>query len=103
MPTGSDRPSYPYLVYEMQQGGFDAENDIALAFSIIDKNDSFIPCYNIADNIAQAIGNGKIIELDDGYVKIAQGSPWADNQRDPEDNTIRRLYSIIWVTYYTNH
>ena len=103
VPSGSDKPSFPYIVYEMQQGGFDAENDIALAFSIIDKYDSFVPSYELADTIASTIGNGLPIEIDDGYVKIAQGRPWAETQRDPEDDTIRRLYSIVWVTYYTNH
>lgn len=103
IPTGSDRPSYPYIVYEMQQGGFDAEFDIALSFTIIDKYDSFVPSYELTDTIARTIGDGKIIEIDDGYIKIAQTSTWAKTQRDPEDNTIRRLYSVVWVTYYTNH
>lgn len=104
VPTGSDRPAYPYIVYEMQQGGFDANFDVALAFSIIDKYDSFIPSYELADEIANAIGDGKVIELDNGYIKIAQDSSnWAKTQRDPADNTIRRLYSVVWVTYYTNH
>lgn len=102
-PTGEDKPSYPYIVYEMTQGGFDSSTDVALSFTIVDKNESFVPSYQIADEIAATIGNGKIIEIDNGYIKIAQGTPWAQNQRDPNDNTIRRLYSIVWVTYYTSH
>lgn len=102
-PTGSDKPSYPYIVYEMTQGGFNAYEDVALSFTIVDKNESFVPSYQIAEEIAGTIGNGKIIEIDNGYIKIAQGTPWAQNQRDPNDNTIRRLYGIVWVTYYTSH
>lgn len=103
VPTGSDAPAYPYIVYELKQGGFDAETDVALSFSIIDKYDSFIPSYELCDSIAEAIGDGKIYELDNGYLKIRQGSPWAQNQREPNDNTVRRLYSVIMVTYYTSH
>ncbi len=103
VPTGRDKPNYPYVVYEVQQGGFDPDNDTALSFTIVDKNDSFVPIYELADAIAATIGDGKIYELDNGYLKIRTGTPWAQNQRDNADNTIRRLYSIIMVTYYTSH
>lgn len=103
VPTGKDKPDYPYIVYEVQQGGFDGYNDVALSFSIIDRNDSFVPSYQLMDTIAETIGDGKVIELDNGYMKIRQGSPWAQNQRDNADSSIRRLYSIIMVTYYTSH
>lgn len=102
VPTGDNKPNYPYIVYEVQQGGFH-QDDVFLSFSIIDRGDSFVPAYTIMDDIAATIGDGKIYELDDGYLKISIGSPWAQNQRDANDDTIRRLYSIIVVTYYTSH
>lgn len=103
VPTGSEKPNYPYIVYELNQGGFDANADNALSFSIIDKNYSFVPSYELMQEIADSIGDGKIYEIDNGYLKIKQGSPWAQNQREPNDNTVRRLYSVILVTYYTSH
>lgn len=103
VPTGSEAPAYPYIIYEMNQGGFDANEDNALSFTIVDKLDSFVPSYELMDTIAEVIGDGKVYELDNGYLKIRQGSPWAQNQREPNDNTVRRLYSIIMVTYYTSH
>lgn len=103
VPTGDDAPAYPYIVYELKQGGFDANYDIALSFSIIDRKDSFVPSYELLDTIAETIGDSKIYELDNGYLRIRQGSPWGQNQRDNNDINIRRLYSIIMVTYYTSH
>lgn len=103
VPTGKDKPAYPYIVYEMQQGGFDPDNDVALSFYIIDKMETFAPSYEIMDTIAEFIGDSKLYEIDNGYVRIKAGTPWAQNQRDGADNTIRRLHSIIMVTYYTSH
>ena len=103
VPTGADKPNYPYIVYEVSQGGCNADNDVALSFSIIDKSDSFVPSYQLLDTMAETIGDGKIYELDNGYMKILQGTPWGQTQREPNDNTVRRLYSIIMVTYYTSH
>lgn len=102
VPTGENKPNYPYIVYEVQQGGFH-QDDVFLSFSIIGRGDSFVPLYTILDNMATEIGDGKIYELDNGYLKISIGSPWGQNQRDNSDDTIRRLYSIIQVTYYTSH
>lgn len=102
-PTGADKPAYPYIVYEMRQGSFDADIDVAMSFTIVDKNESFVPSYELLETMAETIGDSKVYELDNGYLKIRQGSPWGENQRDQNDNTIRRLYSIIMVTYYTSH
>lgn len=101
VPTGRDKPTYPYIAYEMQQGGYEDDSDVFLAFSIIDKADSFKDTYRISNQIAEAIGDSKTYQLDNGYVRIQRATPWAQNQRDANDETVKRLYHIIEVTYYT--
>ncbi len=103
VPTGRDKPEYPYIVYEIQQGGYEDDTDVFLSFSLIDKNDSFTGLYELSNTIAEAIGESKTYKLDKGFMRIQRATPWAQNQRDANDNTVRRLYHIIEVTYYTSY
>ena len=103
VPSGDDFPGYPYLVYEVQLNSF-SDTDTALSFSIIDRTDSLIDSYEKSGEIAAYISRGgKVIAIDGGYMRIYRGSPWAQVQRDPNDEKVKRLYHTVNVAFYTNN
>ena len=54
-----------------------------------------------ADEIAEYIGyGGKVVKLDDGYMWLTKGTPFAQRMRD-EDDSIRRIYINIQAEYLT--
>lgn len=44
---------------------------------------------------------GKVIQLDEGYLWIQKGVPFAQRMSDPDDDMIRRIYINVSVEYLT--
>lgn len=97
-------PEFPYLTYEMNTDAF-GDYDTALTFSLWyrSKNDWY-PANQKAEEISAAIGRGgTIIHVDDGYLLIMRGSPFAQSLGDPSDDMIKRKLFNITVRFYTNN
>lgn len=97
VPSGGSLPDFPYITYNVQTGAMD--DFILLTASIWDRSNSWVRVSNIADQIAEFIGYGyALIEIDDGYVVIRRGAPFAQRMSD-EDDSIRRIIITINVEY----
>lgn len=98
--TGEFAPSLPYITYSAQNG---AMGDIlTLTASLWDKSTSWKNVSDKADEIAERIGYGyKLVEIDDGYLYITRGQPFAQRINDPDDKEIKRIYIILSAEFLT--
>ena len=97
--TGENAPEYPYITYSAQVGSLN--EPLALSASLWDRSDSWESVSKKADAIAEYIGYGYVvIKIDDGYMYITRGQPFAQRMVD-EDDSIRRIYMNIQVEFLT--
>ena len=96
-------PEFPYLTYEMRTDAF-GDYDTAITFSIWYRSTSWAAANAKAEEISAAIGRGgTIMHVDDGYLLIMRGSPFAQSLGDPSDDMIKRKLFNITVRFYTNN
>ena len=88
----------PYITYEYAEDNFD--NVVILSASLWYKSTSWVGVMGKAAEIAEDIGNGKILKTDEGYIYIARGTPFMQRLSDTDD-TIRRIYINVQVEYMT--
>ena len=97
--TIPDNASMPYITYVADVSSF--EQPITLIGSIWYRNTSWATVSHKADDIAQYIGTSyKAIKLNDGYMVLTKGTPFAQRMAD-EDDSVRRMYIMIDVEFYT--
>lgn len=96
-------PEFPYLTFEMRTDAF-GDYDTALTFSLWYRTKKdWYPANQKAEEISAAIGRGgKVLPVDDGYLLIMRGSPFAQSLGDPSDDMIKRKLLNITVRFYTN-
>lgn len=91
--------SMPYITYSATISGFEAP--VTLTASLWYRQTSWQNISLKADEIARYIGHAyKTIKLDDGYMVITQGNTFAQRMSD-EDDSIKRIYLMIDVEFYT--
>lgn len=89
----------PYITYNVMTDSL--ENVINLHASIWYKSMSWKDVSIKAEEIAAAIGiGGKVMKLNNGYLWINKGVPFAQRLNDTDD-TMRRMYLNIQVEYLT--
>lgn len=97
VPSGENKPSYPYITYNVITGSFGS--DISLTASLWYKSSSWAAITNKADEISKVIGLGGImLTYDDGAIWIKRGDSFAQRMNDPNDS-IRRIYLNIIAEY----
>lgn len=89
----------PYITYEFASA--DSGEECALSASIWYDDPSWNGINKKADEIAAAIGNGRIQTCGTGYMKIRKGVPFAVSSGIAEDRNIRRKILNIFVMYLT--
>lgn len=96
-----DNAVMPYITYGVSTGALD--DTIMLTGSLWYRSASWQGVSLKADEIARAVGkNGyKISVLDNGYLWITQGSPFAQRMSDQSDNMIRRIYLVLNAEFLT--
>lgn len=101
IPTGENRPNPPYITYNVSTGAL--EDILLLTASVWYYDTSWVNVTEKVDEIAEKLGrNGfHIIELDEGYLWIVQGSPFAQRMSDPEDDMLRRIYLNVTAEFLT--
>lgn len=100
IPTGDDKPTFPYLTYTVATDALGAS--IPLVASLWYKSTSWREIALKAEEIAQAIEEmPSPIPLDKGYLWIVRGNPFAQRMTEPDDNTIRRILLNVVVEYLT--
>ena len=88
----------PYITYEYVEDNFD--NTVILSASIWYKSTSWQGVSEKAAEIAEYIGNGKILKTDKGYIYIARGMSFMQRLSDTDDS-VRRIYINLQVEYMT--
>lgn len=96
IPTGAQMP---YITYEYVEDNFD--NVVILSASLWYKSTSWVGIAGKAAEIAEDIGNGKILKTDEGYIYITRGTPFIQRLSDTDDS-VRRIYINLQVEYMTS-
>ena len=98
--TVPDTAEMPYITYSVATGALD--DIIAINGSLWYHSLSWAEISRKADEISRAVSNNGlcIIPVDDGYVWIKRGSPFAQRMEDV-DGTIRRIYINLGVEFLT--
>lgn len=88
-----------YITYEVHTSNI--EDSVALTASLWYRSTSWEEISKKADEIAAYIGyGGRVIAIDDGYIWIKLGSPFAQRM-DADNDSIRRIYMNITVDFLT--
>ena len=95
-----DDTPFPYITYSVITDSLN--NVVNLNASIWDKSTSWKRISVKADEIAQSLGeNGyNIIKLDEGYVWLVKGVPFAQRMADPEKD-IKRIFLNVQAEFLT--
>ena len=95
-----DNTPMPYITYTVETGSIG--NVLTLTGSLWYHSNSWKEIQRKADEIGRYIGEHghKLLKIDNGYILLAQGSPFAQRLAD-DDNTIRRIYINISAEYLT--
>lgn len=97
--TVPDGAVMPYITYAAVTSAF--EQPITLTGSIWYRNTSWASASRKADDIARYIGTSyKVIKLDEGYMVLSKGTPFAQRMAD-EDDSVRRVYIMVDVEFFT--
>ena len=99
IPTGDDRPSLPYITYDISVSDFGTQ--VAMSASIWYLGTSWTQITAKLKEVEAEIGRGgKMVPFDGGSIWIKKGTPFA--QRVPDDNDmIRRIFMNIVAEYVT--
>ncbi len=95
-----DSAQMPYITYEVVTDSLD--NPTFMTASLWYHGTTWEHVSNKADEIAHAIVTmRKPIALDEGYLWIVKGTPFAQRMSDPDDPLIRRVVLNIQAEYLT--
>lgn len=99
-PDGMNRPTFPYMTYQLVTDAWGAEHQTAV--NLWYRSESWVGVNSKKDEISAAIGEGgKIIPCDGGYIWIKRGSPFAQNVREESDDLVKRKYLNFAVEFLT--
>lgn len=89
----------PYITYQVSTDSFD--NRVSLTNSIWYRSTSWREISDKASEIAERLGiGGEVISIDDGYVWLMRGTPFAQRMSDPDDS-IRRIVINVQAEFLT--
>lgn len=89
VPTGENRPKYPYLTFECLTAPFDG--DVLVSASIWTRSTSWETADKKADEIYNALKNGgAVVPYDGGIIWFTAETPFAQRMGDPGDDLIKR-------------
>lgn len=100
VPTGDDRPAYPYLTYEVAVDSFGTE--IPLSMSLWYRSTSWNAANAKARAISEAVTRGgRMLPCDDGGFWIKPASPFVRSMGDETDDMIKRKVFNFSLEYIT--
>lgn len=95
-----DDAVYPYITYNAAVGEF--EQMTQLTASVWYRSSSWEGISNKVDEISESIYPYKLLKVDDGYVYIYKGNPFAQRMAD-ENYTLRRVYLILYAEFLSKY
>lgn len=100
VPTGADRPEYPYITYEVATDSFGTE--LPLSMSVWYRSTSWNAANAKAREIADAVTRGgRMIPCDGGGFWLKPASPFIRSMGDETDNMIKRKVFNFLIEYIT--
>lgn len=96
-----DDVEYPYITYSVADDSLD--NTVYLTASIWYRSFSWAGVESKKNEIAKRIGEHGFLSLpiDNGYVFMVKGTPFAQRMVDPSDELVKRMYLNINVEFLT--
>lgn len=95
VPTGDNRPSFPYLTYQAVDAPFNEDSPVAA--SIWTQGYSWAQADQKANDIMTALKNGgRIQPYDDGIIWVTADT--VQSMGDPDNDTIKR--KVVTVTIH---
>lgn len=101
VPTGDDKPSFPYITYTVSESAID--EPVSMTASVWYRSSSWTDIEVKTNQIAERIKKMNAIKIDDGYITIVGGTPFAQRMDDPSDDLVRRMIINVQVEYFTNY
>ena len=95
-----DDAAFPYITYNAAVGEF--EHIIQLTASVWYRSSSWADISNKVDEISESIYPYKLLRVDNGYIYIYKGDPFAQRMAD-ENNTLRRVYLILYAEFLSKY
>lgn len=100
VPSGDDTPQFPYITYTVATDALDGS--LPLVASLWYKSTSWRDITLKSEEIARRIETmERPIPIDNGYLWIVRGTPFAQRMTEPDDNTIRRILLNIVAEFLT--
>lgn len=96
--TVPDDAKLPYITYQVVTDNYDAVTP--LNASIWDKSDSWGKVTDLSHEVAQRLNEMGCIKIDDGWLHISRGSPFAQRMGE-QDRTIRRVSINVYAQFLT--
>ena len=97
VPTGS---SMPYITYEVSTDSLDSP--VSLTASLWCHSMSWAEISQKADEIAARLSaGGQVIKLDNGFLWLTPGSPFAQRMDEPSDDSVRRIILNVQAEFLT--
>ena len=96
-----DDARFPYITYSEVTDSLG--NAVSLSASLWDRSTSWSHITLKSDEIAKAIAEYGhfVIELDNGYLWLVKGNPFAQRMNDPNDDRIKRIYLNVLGEFLT--
>ena len=100
VPTGGDKPQFPYITYEVATDSFGVE--VPLSACAWYRSTSWSAANAKAREVAKFISRGgKIFPCDDGGMWIKPASPFVRSMGDDSDDMIKRKVFNFTIEYIT--
>lgn len=98
--TVPDDAEMPYITYESKIANLDSP--LFLSAQLFYYSDSWADISKKAQEIADYIGYGFVtVPISGGYIKITQGSPFAQRMEEASNDSVRRIVLNLAVEYLT--
>lgn len=98
--TVAENATFPRITYSVSTDSIG--NLVILSASLWYNTRSWEDISKKADEIAAALGyGGKIIKIDNGYLWLVKGSPFAQRMSEPSDKMVRRIILNINAEFLT--
>lgn len=92
----------PYITYQVITDSLG--NTVYLPASVWYRSTSWTAIQSKADEIAERLGyGGTIMPIDDGYLWLVKGTPFAQRMAEPSDEEVRRIVLSIEAEYLTKY
>lgn len=101
VPTGDDKPAFPYITYDTYTGALD--DRLVLTGSLWYRSESWEAISLKKQEIETAIYSMSPIKIDGGYLWVSLGSPFAQRISDDSDSEIKRYILNVSAEFLTAH